>query len=216
MARPDAHVEKRAIVGSFDWALPLQDNRNIRKAGANRASYDRALASVADYRLTDGRRFGHCRLRASLRALWISLRKTESRQDGKTRLRSALLSMTVFKLAWSDRTGRIRRSCRRESVRWVGNRIRAQEKPTCDIGGVEGFVAAADADGSLARYRGHDGLLWMPREEDIFQRVAGRIIAGQTRSRFVLAPEKPKDREDLRSAFRCGRHSVLAGDGRAA
>ena len=100
----DVDVKKRAIVGSFDWSIASYKatKKYTNRPARTRASYDRALAAVADYRLTDGRRFGSLSVKSvtpgAVERLYEKLKIDKS---GNPRHRSALLSISVCKLAWS-------------------------------------------------------------------------------------------------------------------
>ena len=173
----DADVKKRAIVGSFDWAIASYKatKKYTNRPARTRASYDRALASVADYRLTDGRRFGELSVKSvtpgAVERLYEKLKVDKS---GKPRLRSALLSVSVCKLAWSA-AHRANPTIVSSANPFVGLEIEYDPKKNraATLEELNAFVAAADADGSSSL--GTAAMIaywWLPREEDIFQRFA--------------------------------------------
>ena len=100
-------TKPRAIIGSIDWAISVykSDRKYTKLPPRTRDSYDRALNDVAGYRLKDGRRFGALNVKSinstAIDRLYEKLRV----KNGKSRERSALLSMTICKLAW-DRASR--------------------------------------------------------------------------------------------------------------
>ncbi|MBR1149054.1 hypothetical protein [Bradyrhizobium sp. JYMT SZCCT0428] len=173
----DEKVLQRAAVGSFDWAISSYKNTNryIKRPARTRASYDRALASVADYRLTDGRRFGSLSVKSvTPSAVERLYEKLKVGSSGKARHRSALLSMSICKLAWSA-ANRAHPTTVPSANPFIGLEIEYDPKKNraATQQELQTFVAAADADGShslgtaamIAYY-------WLPREEDIFQRFA--------------------------------------------
>jgi hypothetical protein len=171
----DLNVEHRSVVGSFDWVISVYKAmpKYTKRPPRTRASYDHALASVADYRLTDGRRFGSLSVKSvTPSAVDLLYEKLKTDKDGKIRHRSALLSMTVCKTAW-----RIALKAHPTVVPSVNpfSELEIEYEPrknrAATLPELETFVAAADADGSSSL--GTAAMLafyWMPREEDIFLR----------------------------------------------
>ena len=184
----DADAKKRAVVGSYDWSIASYKatKKYTNRPARTRASYDRALASVADYRLTDGRRFGELSVKsvtpAAVERLYEKLKIDKS---GKPRHRSALLSISVCKLAWSA-AHRAHPTIVSSANPFVGLEIEYDPKKNlpATLEELNTFVAAADADGSSSL--GTAAMIayyWLPREEDIFQR-------------FGWADYRPADKSD--------------------
>jgi hypothetical protein len=173
----DTDVRKRAVVGSFDWAISSYKatKRYSNRPARTRASYDSALASVADYKLTDGRRIGDLSVKSVTPAVVERLyEKLKIDKDGKPRLRSALLSISVCKLAWSA-ANRAHPAIVTSANPFVGLEIEYDPKKNrpATLAELNSFVAAADADGSSSL--GTAAMIaywWLPREEDIFLRFA--------------------------------------------
>ena len=174
----DLNVQHRAAVGSFDWAISSAYKtapKYTKKPARTRASYDRALSDVVDYKLTDGRRFGSLSVKSVTPSVVDLLyEKLKVDKSGKPRHRSALLSMTVCKVAW-----RIALKAHPTIIPTVnpfsGLEIEYEPKKNraATMEELNAFVAAADADGSSSL--GTAAMIayyWLPREEDIFQRFA--------------------------------------------
>jgi hypothetical protein len=173
----DQGVQPRAIVGSLDWAFATYRSKAkySKRPARTRASYDRALNDVASYLLTDGRRFGLLSVKSiNADAVDRLYEKLKVNKNGKPRHRSALLAMTVCKLAW-DTAFRAHPSVVPSANPFKGIEIEYEPKKNRSATPQELgiFVAAADADGSQSL--GTAAMLafyWLPREEDIFQRIA--------------------------------------------
>ena len=173
----DSDVQKRAVFGSFDWAISSYKvtKKYSNRPARTRASYDSALASVADYKLTDGRRIGDLSVKSVTPAVVERLyEKLKIDKDGKPRLRSALLSISVCKLAWSA-ANRAHPAIVTSANPFVGLEIEYDPKKNrpATLAELNSFVAAADADGSSSL--GTAAMIaywWLPREEDIFLRFA--------------------------------------------
>jgi hypothetical protein len=173
----DESVTPRAVVGSFDWVVATyrSSKKFTKRPARTRASYDRALNEVSGYLLTNGRRFGSLSVRGiTSNAVDLLYDKLKIGKGGKPRHRSALLAMTVCKLAWTVA------SCVHPTVMPEGNPFKGIEieyepkkNRSATLDELQIFVAAADADGSPSL--GTAAMLafyWLPREEDIFQRMA--------------------------------------------
>lgn len=173
----DEAIEKRMIIGSFDWMVSIykKQKKYTKLPVGSRDDYDRALRNVADFKLVDGRRFGSVSLKnisaPSVDRLYEKLRVN---QQGLSRSRSALLEMTVCRLAWKY-------ALRAEPALiptlnpFVGIEIEYKPKTTraATLSELKRFVAAADADGSMSL--GTAAMIafyWLQREEDIFMRLA--------------------------------------------
>ena len=98
----DDLAKPRALVGTFDWAISVYraDKKYTKRPPRTRAGYDRALNDVAGYTLKDGRRFGSLNVKSISATAVDRLYEKLRLKNGVRRDRSALLSMTVCKLAW--------------------------------------------------------------------------------------------------------------------
>jgi len=173
----DENIQQRAVVGSFDWVVATyrSSRKFTKRPSRTRASYDRALNEVSGYLLTDRRRFGSLSVRSiTSNAVDLLYDKLKVGKNGKTRHRSALLAITVCKLAWAV-ASRVHPTVMPEGNPFKGIEIEYEPKKnrssTLEELGI--FIAAADADGSPSL--GTAAMLafyWLPREEDIFQRIA--------------------------------------------
>jgi hypothetical protein len=97
-------VSPRIEPGSFDWlaATFKRSPKFTELPVATRNSYDNALRLVADYRLTDGRRFGKLSINSVTPGTADKLfAKLKIKADGTTRTRTAILSMAVARIAWN-------------------------------------------------------------------------------------------------------------------
>src|SRR3954453_13214605 len=185
------NVQHRAVVGSFDWAISAYKvaPKYTKKPARTRSSYDRALAQVADFLLTDGRRFGSLSVKG-VRPDVVDLLYEKLKVDkaGKPRHRSALLSMAVCKIAWSIALRShptiippVNPFAKLE-VEYDPKKNRASTLEELNT-----FVAAADADGSASL--GTAAMIafyWMQREEDIFERFAWSDYRPASRPNHVL------------------------------
>jgi hypothetical protein len=173
----DEDVTPRAVVGSFDWVVATyrSSKKFTKRPARTRASYDRALNEVSGYLLINGRRFGSMPVRGiSSNAADLLYDKLKVGKNGKPRHRSALLAVTVSKLAWAVA------SRAHPTVMPAGNPFKGLEieydpkkNRSATLAELGIFVAAADADGSPSL--GTAAMIafyWLPREEDIFERFA--------------------------------------------
>ena len=100
----NSDAKRRAPVGSFDWLVAdyKSNKKYTTRPPRTRSSYDRALEDVAGFTLMDGRRFGVLNVNSVKAATVDKLyEKLKVGSDGKPRHRSALLAMTVCKIAWN-------------------------------------------------------------------------------------------------------------------
>jgi hypothetical protein len=125
--------------------------------------------------LTTGARFGSLPVKSiTSNAVDLLYDKLKIGKNGKLRHRSALLAMTVCKLAWAF-ASRVHPAVMPASNPFKGIEIEYDPKKnsSATLGELSVFVGAADADGSPSL--GTAAMLafyWMPREEDIFLRMA--------------------------------------------
>ncbi|OAF17939.1 hypothetical protein [Bradyrhizobium neotropicale] len=140
--------------------------------------------------LKDGRRFGSLHVKSiSAGAVDRLYEKLKVGANGRTRHRSALLSMTVCKRAW-DVAHRIHPSVVPASNPFKGLEIEYQPRQnrSATLAELNQFVAAADADGSPSL--GAAAMIafyWLVREEDIFGRFAWSDYRPADRPDHVLA-----------------------------
>ncbi|MCC8963839.1 site-specific integrase [Bradyrhizobium sp. Pear76] len=178
----------RAIVGSFDWLVAAyrSSKKFTNRPARTQASYDRALNDVAGYSLKDGRRFGALHIKSiDAHAVDRLYEKLKVGSNGKTRHRSALLSMTVCKRAW-DVAHRAHPTVVPTANPFKGLEIEYEPKQNraATLPELIQFVTAADADGTPSL--GTAAMIafyWLVREEDIF-------------GRFAWSDYRPADRQD--------------------
>jgi hypothetical protein len=172
----DELAKPRALVGTFDWTIAAYktDKRYTKRPPRTRAGYDRALNDVAGYILKDGRRFGSLNVK-SINATTVDRLYDKLREkNGVRRDRSALLSITVCKLAW-DVAHRAHPSVVPAANPFKGVDIEYEPKKNraATLEELMQFVRAADEDGT--RSLGTAAMIafyWLVREEDIFGRMA--------------------------------------------
>ena len=218
----DEKVHHKVVIGSFDWAVATYraSKKFTKRPARTRASYDRALNEVAGYLLTNGRRFGSLSVKAiTSTAVDLLYDKIKIGKDGKPRQRSALLAMTVCKIAWGV-AARVHPTVMPAGNPFKGIEIEYDPKKnrsaTLDELGI--FVTAADADGSPSL--GTAAMIafyWLPREEDIFERFAWSDYRPTEMPDHVqIWHHKNRKTEKVASpAVRCGRNRALARDGGA-
>jgi hypothetical protein len=185
-------VVPRGLVGSFDWLVA--DYRSSKKytklPTRTRASYDRALEDVAGFMLKDGRRFGALHLKSiDAKAVDKLYDKLKVGADGVPRHRSALLSMTVCKLAWKV-ARRNRPAIVPETNPFMGIDVeyKPEQNRAATLEELMQFVRAADEDGTPSL--GTAAMIafyWLMREEDIFSRMAWSDYRPAEQSNHVLA-----------------------------
>jgi hypothetical protein len=188
----DSDAKRRAPIGSFDWlVVDYKSTGKYRKRPPRtRSSYDRALEDVAGFTLTDGRRFGVLNVN-SIKAATVDklYEKLKIGADGKTRHRSALLAMTVCKLAWNT-AQRIHPSIVPAANPFKGVEVEYEPKQNraAKIAELMRFVQAADEDGvrSLAT-AAMIAFYWLVREEDIFGRMAWSDYRPAEKPNHVMA-----------------------------
>jgi len=102
--RTGGDAKRIAPAGSVDWMFAEYkgSNKYTKLPARTRSGYDRAMGDVADYILKDGRRVGELHVK-SVNAEFVDkiYDKLKIGPDGTPRNRSALLSITVCKLAWN-------------------------------------------------------------------------------------------------------------------
>jgi hypothetical protein len=171
------NIVARAVVGSFDWVVTTyrSSKKFINRPARTRASYDRALNDISGYLLIDARRFGSLSVNGvTSLAVDRLYDKLKIGKTGKPRQRSALLAMTVAKLAWTV-AARVHPTVMPAGNPFKGVEIEYDPKKnrSATLEELGFFVAAADADGSPSL--GTAAMIafyWLPREEDIFERFA--------------------------------------------
>jgi hypothetical protein len=173
----DDLTKPRAVVGSFDWLVAAyrSSQKFTKRPPRTQANYDRALNDVAGYILKDDRRFGSLHVKSiSSGAVDRLYEMLKVGANGKTRHRSALLSMTVCKRAW-DVAHRAHPSVVPSSNPFKGLEIEYEPKQnrSATLAELMTFVSAADADGNPSL--GTAAMIafyWLVREEDIFGRFS--------------------------------------------
>jgi hypothetical protein len=187
----DELAEPRALVGTFDWAISAYkaDKKYTKRPPRTRADYDRALNDVAGYTLKDGRRLGSLNVKSidarAVDRLYEKLRV----KNGVRRDRSALLSMTVGKLAW-DIAHRVHPNVVPAANPFKGVDVEYEPKQNraATLEELMQFVRAADEDdtpslGTAAMI----AFYWLVREEDIFNRMAWSDYRPTEQPNHVLA-----------------------------
>lgn len=173
----DSDAKRRAPIGSFDWLVAdyKSSKKYTKRPPRTRSSYDRALEDVAGFTLTDGRRFGEL-MASSIKAATVDrlYEKLKVGTDGEPRHRSALLAMTVCKLAWNV-AQRNHPSIVPAANPFKGLEVEYEPKQNraAKLAELMQFVQAADADGTPSL--GTAAMIafyWLVREEDIFGRMA--------------------------------------------
>lgn len=172
----DELAKPRALVGTFDWAVSSYkaDKKYTKRPPRTRTDYDRALNDVAGYTLKDGRRFGSLNVK-SINATAVDRLYDKLRvKNGVSRDRSAMLSMTVCKLAW-DVAHRVHPTVVPAANPFKGVEVEYEPKQNRAATPEElnQFVRAADEDGTASL--GTAAMIafyWLVREEDIFGRMA--------------------------------------------
>jgi hypothetical protein len=164
-------------VGVFDWLVAdyKSSKKYTKRPPRTLSSYDRALEDVAGFTLTDGRRFGALNVN-SIKATTVDklYEKLKVGSDGKPRHRSALLAMTVCKLAWKV-AQRNHPTVVPATNPFTGIDVEYEPKQNraATVDQLRQFVRAADEDGTPSL--GTAAMIafyWLVREEDIFSRMA--------------------------------------------
>ena len=175
--RTGGDAKRVAPAGSVDWMFAeYKGSEKYTKLPARtRSGYDRAMGDVADYILKDGRRVGKLHVK-SVDAEFVDkiYDKLKIGPDGTPRNRSALLSISVSKLAWNV-VHRNKPAIVPEVNPFKGVDIDYEPKHNraATLAEVMQFVRGADEDGTLSI--GTAALLafyWLVRDEDIFSRMA--------------------------------------------
>jgi hypothetical protein len=187
----DELAKPRALVGTFDWAIAVYkaDKKYTRRPARTRVDYDRALNDVAGYTLKDGRRFGSLNVKSvnarAVDRLYEKLRV----KNGARRDRSALLSMTICKIAW-DIAHRVHPSLMPAANPFKGVEIEYEPKQNraATLDQLMQFVRAADEDGTPSL--GTAAMIafyLLVREEDIFSRMVWSDYRPAEQPNHVLA-----------------------------
>jgi hypothetical protein len=166
----------RPLSGTFDWMISVYKSSPLfqRLPARTQKSYDAALRLVSQHELKDKRRFGMLPLSSitpgAADRLFDKLRR---RSDGRDRIRTAVLSVTVCKRAWN-----VARRDKPKIVPWENPfqkmEISYDPKTTRPVTHDELnlFVKAADEKGE--RSIGTAAMIayyWLQREEDIIARL---------------------------------------------
>jgi hypothetical protein len=210
----------RAVVGSFDWLVATyrSSKKFTKRPLRTQANYDRALNDVAGWILTDGRRLGSLHVKSiNAEAVDRLYEKLKVSANGKTRHRSALLSMTVCKRAW-DVAHRAHPSVVPAANPFKGLEIEYEPKQNraATLDELTQFVRATDADGtpSLGTAAMIALLLVDPGGRYLWSLRLVRLSARRAaQSCSSLASQEPENRESRYSAVRRGRHTALARNG---
>jgi hypothetical protein len=182
----------RALVGSVDWVFAIYrtDKKYTKRPARTRDSYERALNDVASYILKDGRRFGSLNVKSiNANAVDRLYEKLRIGKDGRSRDRSALLSVTICRLAWNV-AHRNHPTMVPSANPFKGVEIEYQpmQNRSATLAELKQFVDAADADGTPSL--GTAAMIafyWLVREEDIFGRFAWSDYRPAERPDYVLA-----------------------------
>jgi hypothetical protein len=187
----DSDAKRRAPIGSFDWMVSdyKSSKKYTKRPPRTRSSYDRALEDVAGFTLKDGRRFGLLNVNSIKAATVDKLYEKLKVGPGGERHRSALLAMTVCKLAWNVAQRNhpaivpAANPFKGVEVEYTPKQNRAAKLPE-----LMQFVHAADADGrpSLGT-AAMIAFYWLVREEDIFSRMAWSDFRPAEHPNAVLA-----------------------------
>src|SRR4051794_21308768 len=172
IALPPGH----AAHGTFGWMVEIYKTSPLyRKLPAKtRKSYDAALRLAGQHKLKDGRVFGMLALNSITPGAADRLfDRLKELPDGRERVRTAVLAITVCKRAWN-----IARRDKPKIVPWENPfdkmEISYQPKPTRPVSHEELllFVKAADeaGEGSLGT-AAMIAYYWLQREEDIVRRL---------------------------------------------
>jgi len=173
----DSDAKRQAPVGVFDWLVAdyKSSKKYTKRPPRTRSSYDRALEDVAGFTLTDGRRFGALNVN-SINATTVDklYEKLKVGSDGKPRHRSALLAMTVCKIAWNvAHRNHPTIVPATNPFKGIDVEYHPKQNRAATLTELMQFVQAADEDGS--RSLGTAAMMafhWLVREEDIFGRMA--------------------------------------------
>jgi hypothetical protein len=185
-------VEARAPVGSFDWLVAdyKSSKKYTKRPLRTRSGYDRALEDGAGFVLTDGRRFGMLNVN-SIKAATVDklYEKLKVGRDGEPRPRSALLAMTVCKLAWKV-ANRNHPTIVPAANPFKGLDVEYEPKQNraATLPELMQFVRAADDDGTASL--GTAAMIafyWLVREEDIFGRMAWSDYRATDKPDYVQA-----------------------------
>jgi hypothetical protein len=198
----DELAKPRILIGTFDWAIAAYkaDKKYTKRPPRTRSSYDRALNDVAGYRLKDGRRFGSLNVKSINAAAVDRLYEKLRIKNGVCRDRSALLSMTVCKLAW-DVAQRVHPTVVPSANPFKGVEIEYEPKQNRAVKLAElvQFTKAADEDGTPSL--GTAAMIafyWLVREEDIFGRMVWSDYRPAERPDEVMAwHHKNRKREKI-------------------
>ena len=170
-------AKRTASVGSFDWLVDeYKSSKKYTKLPARtRGGYDRALEDAAGFTLKDGRRFGALHVKSiDAKAVDKLYDKLKVGADGGARHRSALLSMTVCKIAWNvARRNRPAIVPETNPFKGVDVEYEPKQNRAATLAELKQFVRAADEDGTQSL--GTAAMIafyWLVREEDIFSRMA--------------------------------------------
>lgn len=169
--------ESVARRGTFDWLVGIYRTspKFTGRPARTRKSYDSALSLVADYRMKDGRRFGSLALASIQPGVADRLyERLKVRADGKLRIRTAILAMTVCKRAWNvARRDRPREISLDNPFAKMGLAYKAKATRPVTHAELMRFVAASDeaGEGSIGT-AAMIAFFWLQRQEDILGRLS--------------------------------------------
>jgi len=185
-------VMRQTLVGSFDWMIEeyKSSRKYTRLPLRTRAGYDRALEDVAGLILKDGRRFGVLHIKSvDAKAVDKLYDKLKVGAGGALRHRSALLSMTICKLAWNvARRNRPATVPETNPFKGIVVEYEPKQNRAATLAELMQFVQAADEDGTPSL--GTAAMIafyWLVREEDIFSRTAWSDYRPANQPNHVLA-----------------------------
>jgi hypothetical protein len=199
----ESDARRQAPVASFDWLVTSykSSKRYTKRPPRTQSSYDHAMEDVAGYVLTDGRRFGLLNVN-SIKAATVDklYEKLKVGSDGKPRHRSALLAMTVCKLAWKV-ANRNHPAIVPPANPFKGIDVEYEPKQNraATLAELKLFVRAADEDGTASLgMAAMIAFYWLVREEDIFGRMAWSDYRPADHPNAVLAwHHKNRKREKI-------------------
>src|SRR6516162_7534613 len=173
----NSDAKRQAPVGVLDWLVAdyKSAKKYTKRPPRTRSSYDRALEDVAGFKLTNGYRFGLLNVN-SIKAATVDklYEKLKTGSDGKPRHRSALLAMTVCKIAWNvAHRNHPTIVPATNPFKGIDVEYHPKQSRAATLTELMQFVQAADEDGS--RSLGTAAMIafyWLVREEDILGRMA--------------------------------------------
>jgi hypothetical protein len=175
--RKDASITPAAQPGTFNWMVAVyKDTPKYRELPVKtRKSFDAALALASKFKLRDGRLFGVLSL-SSIKedAADRLFEKLKHKDDGRVRLRTALLTMQVCRRAWN-----VARRAKPEQIPLanpfakMGISYTAKQTRPVSHADLVVFVKAADEAGEASiGTAAMIAFFWLQRQVDILGRLA--------------------------------------------